>query len=221
MTAAKSWMSWSTGKDSAYSLYEAQQSGRWRFTKLLTTVTQDYDRVAMHATRRQLLQKQSEALGIGLQVIEIPKGCSNEIYQAAFLEAADQALEDGIRTLHFGDLFLEEIRSYREQLLAPIGITCEFPLWQRETRTLAHAMIDAGFEAYLTCIDSTRLPRDFVGRRFDESLLADLPAGVDPCGDNGEFHTFVAYAPNFKGRIPVKPGELREDGPFVFRDFLL
>lgn len=219
----KAWISWSSGKDSAFALYELRRDGKSGLdvTALFTTVTQDYDRVSMHATRRILLEKQSEALGIPLHVMEIPRVCTNEVYESRFSEAMQTARAQGVESFVFGDLFLTEIRDYRERVLKPVEIKAEFPLWLRDTRTLAHDMIGLGIEAYITCIDTRKLDPSMVGRRFDDGFLRDLPEDVDPCGENGEFHTFIANAPNFAFRIPLVKGETRSDGDFIFCDFLL
>lgn len=216
----KVWFSWSTGKDSAYALYEMQKSPQFKVVGLLSTVTEDYNRVSMHSTRRALLEMQSEALGIPLNVLNIPINCSNEIYESRILEQINLAKASGVEDFGFGDLFLEDIRAYREKMLAPVDMRPHFPLWGRNTRELAHDMLRAGLEAYLTCIDTSKVPKEFAGRKFDQSLLDELPPNVDPCGENGEFHTFVTHAPNFRFRIPVEKGELRQDGNFVFCDFL-
>lgn len=215
------WFSWSTGKDSAFALYEVQKFNLFDVKALLTTITADYERVSMHSTRRVLLEEQGRALGLPLEIIEIPRVCTNDIYEDLFRKANTKAKDQGISHMIFGDLFLEDIRSYREKNLAPTGITPAFPLWQRDTTALANEMINSGLEAYITCVDLRKLDRSMVGRRFDKDFLKDLPKGVDPCGENGEFHSFVAYAPNFKFPILVKRGITREDGDFFFCDFTL
>lgn len=216
----KAWFSWSTGKDSAFALYELQKSPKLQIAKLMVTLTEEYDRVSMHSTRHRLLELQSQALGIPLQIISIPKNCSNEIYEERLQETMAVAKNEGVKDFVFGDLFLEDIRNYRESKLEPLGAKAHFPLWQRDTKELAHAMIASGLEAYIICVDTRRLSKDFLGRRFDQSFLKDLPDSVDPCGENGEFHTFVAYAPNFAFRIPTERGELRVDGDFAFCDLI-
>ena len=219
----KAWISWSSGKDSAFALYELgrEMGSRLEVKALFTTVTQDYDRVSMHSTRRELLEKQSEALGIPLHVMEIPRVCTDEVYETRFSEALRTAQAQGVESFLFGDLFLADIRDYRERVLEPAHIKAEFPLWLRDTPTLAQDMIRLGVEAYITCIDTRKLGSSMVGRRFDQEFLRELPPDVDPCGENGEFHTFVAYAPNFASRIPIIKGETRTDGDFIFCDFLL
>ncbi len=215
------WFSWSTGKDSAFALYEVQKDRLFDVKALLTTVTAGFDRVSMHSTRKDLLQAQSRALGIPLEIIEIPQGCTNEIYEDKFRQANTKAKAEGIEHILFGDLFLEDIRRYREKALKPTGLTPQFPLWQRDTKALAQTMIESGLEAYITCIDLRKLDRSMVGRRFDQNFLNDLPKDVDPCGENGEFHSFVAYAPNFKFPISISRGITREDKDFLFCDFTL
>ncbi len=215
------WFSWSTGKDSAFALYEVQRDQLFNVKALLTTVTAGFDRVSMHSTRKALLQAQSQALGIPLEIIEIPQACTNEIYEDKFRQANVRAKADGVKHILFGDLYLEDIRLYREEALRPSGLSPQFPLWQRNTKALAEEMVNAGLQAYITCIDLRKLDRSMVGRRFDKDFLDELPQDVDPCGENGEFHSFVAYAPNFKFPIAVKRGITREDGDFLFCDFTL
>lgn len=214
------WMSWSSGKDSAYALHKAQQSGGYKVRSLMTTVTSDYDRVSMHSTRRALLDLQSRALGIPLQILEIPRVCTNEFYEEIFSTAIRTAESQNIERILFGDLFLEEIRAYRERVLSPFALRAEFPIWGLNTKELARSMIREGFEAHVVCVDTSKVPPELAGHRFDDEFLEKLPDNVDPCGENGEFHTFVANAPNFLFPIPVERGELRVDGNFLFCDFL-
>jgi uncharacterized protein (TIGR00290 family) len=213
-------MSWSSGKDSAYALAEAERSGDVEIVGLITTVTATFDRVAMHAVRRELLELQARALGLPLFTVEIPSPCTNEIYEQAFGGALRRARGDGITHVVFGDLFLEDIRAYREAQLAALDLTPVFPLWGRDTRTLAHEMIASGIRARLTCVDPRQLDRSFAGRSFDELLLADLPAHVDPCGERGEFHTFVTHSPRFASPLTVMLGDTVERDGFVFADLL-
>jgi uncharacterized protein (TIGR00290 family) len=213
------WLSWSSGKDSAWSLEVLRRQGV-SVTGLFTTVNAAFDRVAMHAVRRSLLEAQAHAAGLPLHVLEIPYPCPNADYErimGAFVERAKAA---GVTTMAFGDLFLADIRAYRETQLAGSGITPIFPLWERNTHDLAREMIAGGLVAHVTCVDPTKLDRSFAGRTFDAAFLADLPSGVDHCGENGEFHTFVSAGPMFRAPIPVRVGEVTERDGFVFADLL-
>jgi uncharacterized protein (TIGR00290 family) len=187
----------------------------------LTTVSETYDRVAMHGVRSSLLDRQVAALGLASLRVMLPSPCSNEIYEARFAEACERLTEQGVRHIVFGDLFLEDIRAYRERQLAALGMSAVFPLWRRDTAALAREMIASGLIAHLVCVDPRRLGREFAGRRFDRELLEDLPAGVDPCGENGEFHTVVSAGPMFAAPIPVRVGGLVERDGFVFADVLV
>jgi uncharacterized protein (TIGR00290 family) len=217
---AKAWLSWSSGKDSAFALHEVRRAGDLDVVGLLTTVTTAFSRVAMHGVRDSLLDRQATATGLPVHKVGIPSPCSNADYEQLMAAALTRAISDGVTHIIFGDLFLEDIRAYRERMLAPLGLTPVFPLWQRDTRALAHSMIDAGLRAHLTCIDPRRLDRRFAGRVFDESLLAELPADVDPCGENGEFHTFVFAGPMFSHPLAVRTGEVVDRDGFVFADVL-
>jgi len=213
------WLSWSSGKDSAWSLEMLRRDGI-PVTGLFTSVNAAFDRVAMHAVRRSLLEAQAHAAGLPLHVIEIPYPCPNADYDrimGAFVERAKAA---GVTAMAFGDLFLADIRAYRETQLAGSGITPIFPLWERNTHDLAREMITAGLVAHITCVDPTKLDRSFAGRMFDTAFLADLPPGIDPCGENGEFHTFVSAGPMFRAPIPVRVGEITERDGFVFADLI-
>jgi uncharacterized protein (TIGR00290 family) len=210
-------MSWSSGKDSAYALAVARAEGA-EVERLLVTVNADANRVAMHAVRRALLEAQANRLGIPLHVVPIPSPCPNDVYEARMRDAIVAATESGAREMIFGDLFLEDVRAYREQNLASTRLRPRFPLWGRPTDVLARTMLDAGVRAVLTCVDPTVLPAAFAGRRFDEALLAELPDGVDPCGERGEFHTFVWDAPGFRAPIEFETGEVVERDGFVFCD---
>jgi len=212
-------MSWSSGKDSALALAEARDSGV-EVAGLLVTMNATSDRVAMHAVRRRLLEQQAAALRLPLHLVQLPWPCPNEDYERLMTEALDAARADGVDTIVFGDLFLADIRAYREQQLAGTGITPLFPLWDRPTPELARYMLDVGIDAVLTCVDPKQLPAAYAGRRFDLALLAELPAGVDPCGENGEFHTFVVDAPGFSAPLDVTVGEVVERDGFVFCDVL-
>jgi uncharacterized protein (TIGR00290 family) len=211
-------MSWSSGKDSTFALHAARQELGLDVSSLLCTVNAGADRVAMHAVRRELLLAQGERLGLPVHVVEIPAACPNDVYEAAMRDAVAAAREDGAEGMIFGDLYLPDVRAYREQHLAGTGLDPVFPLWQRPTDALARDMISAGVAAVVTCVDPAQLPPDFAGRRFDEALLADLPPGVDPCGENGEFHTFVFDGPGFRSPITVEVGDTVERDGFVFCD---
>ena len=216
----KTLLSWSTGKDSAWSLNVLQQMPGIEVAGLYTTVNAAFDRVAMHAVRRQLLEAQAEAVGLPLHVIEIPWPCPNEAYERALGGFVAEQKAAGVAAMAFGDLFLEDIRDYRVEKLAGTGIEPLFPLWGRDTRALAHEMIAGGLHAYLTCVDPRKLSASFAGRPFDEALLAELPDGVDPCGENGEFHTCVFAGPMFVHPIEVCVGEVKDRDGFVFADLL-
>jgi uncharacterized protein (TIGR00290 family) len=213
------WLSWSSGKDSAWSLEVLRRDGV-DVTGLFTTINATFDRVAMHAVRRTLLEAQARAAGLPLHVIDIPYPCPNVEYERAMGAFIDRAKAAGVEAMAFGDLFLADIRAYREQRLAGTGITPLFPLWQRETGKLARDMIDGGLVAHLSCVDPTKLDPKFAGRTFDHGLLAELPGGVDPCGENGEFHTFVSAGQMFLHPVPVRIGEVVARDGFVFADIL-
>lgn len=220
MTKPKAWLAWSTGKDSAWALHTVQRSGGYEIAALLTTVNRTHARVAMHAVRETLLESQAAAAGLPLVTVPIPSPCPNQIYEQAMGEAMSRARDEGVWHIVFGDLFLEDIRKYREQQLAACGMTPAFPLWRRDTRELAREMLAGGLTAWLTCVDPKQLDPFFVGRRFDARLLDELPAGVDPCGENGEFHTFADGGPMFRAPIPVERGEIIERDGFAFADLL-
>jgi len=186
----------------------------------ITTISEAYGRVAMHGVRASLLDRQMAALGIPSVRVMLPTPCSNEIYEARFGEACERLRAEGVRHIVFGDLYLEDIRAYRERQLAALGMTGIFPLWRRDTPSLARAMLASGLIAYLTCVDPRRLDASFAGREFDDRLLEDLPPGVDPCGENGEFHTVVSAGPMFAAPIAVRVGEVVERDGFVFADVL-
>jgi uncharacterized protein (TIGR00290 family) len=211
-------MSWSSGKDSAFALWEAQRAGLIDVVGVLTTVNETYCRVAMHGVRDTLLDRQAAALGLPCLRVGIPNPCPNEVYEARMRDATARLTAEGITHMVFGDLFLEDIRAYREERLREAGMTGVYPLWGRDTAELARDMIASGLVAHLTCVDPRRLDRSFAGRRFDASLLADLPPGVDPCGENGEFHTVVTAGPMFAAPIPVQVGEVVERDGFIFAD---
>jgi uncharacterized protein (TIGR00290 family) len=214
-------LSWSGGKDSALALHALRQTPGVEVTGLLTTVTEDYDRISMHGVRRALLEQQAEAAGLPLQIVSIPPDCTNEIYEQRMAAALVSHRERGGRRVAFGDLFLEDIRAYREAKLAGAGMTALFPVWGRDTAALARDFIAQGFQAVLVCVDTEALDPAFAGRAFDADLLRDLPAQVDPCGENGEFHTFVHTGPIFRRPIPFQlgPQETRL-GRFRYQDLL-
>jgi len=213
-------VAWSSGKDSAYALHLARRDEALDVVGLLTTITDAYERVAMHGVREALLDAQAAAVALPLVKVRIPSPCPNEVYERAMGEAMAAAMAQGIDHVVFGDLFLADIRAYREAQLARIGMTPVFPLWLRDTAALAREMIDEGIEAVLTCVDPRQLDRSFAGRRFDGALLAALPASVDPCGENGEFHTLVTAGPMFARPIRVRTGAVVERDGFVFADVL-
>src|SRR5271168_5285888 len=216
----KAWLAWSSGKDSAWALHTVRLAGEFEVVALLTTVNRTHGRVAMHAVRESLLEMQAAAAGLPLVTVGIPSPCSNEIYEGAMSEAMARAAGEGVRHVIFGDLFLQDVRAYRETQLARCGMAPVFPLWGMETRALAEAMIAGGLSAYLTCVDPRKLGSESAGRRFDAGFLADLPAGVDPCGENGEFHTFACAGPMFRADVAVTVGEIVERDGFVFADLL-
>ena len=213
-------LAWSGGKDSALALWALRQDPRWRVVRLLTTVTEGYDRISMHGVRRELLRAQARAVGLPVTEVLIPPACSNAEYEAR-MEAALQAPEcAGIRTVAFGDLFLADIRAYREDQMRAAGRRALFPLWGQDTAALARTFLDAGFRAVVVCLDPARLDPSFAGREYDRAFLQDLPAGVDPCGENGEFHTFVYDGPVFKAPVSCRRGEVVARDGFVFCDLL-
>jgi uncharacterized protein (TIGR00290 family) len=214
-------LSWSTGKDSAWTLHVLRQQYPGAVAGLLTTVNQAFDRVAMHAVRRTLVEAQARAAGVPLHAVNIPWPCSNAQYEEAMTIAVNGFLADGFTHVAFGDLFLEDVRRYREERMAGTGLTPLFPVWKTKTTAeLAHEMIDGGLRAYLTCVDPRKLDRSFAGRAFDAALLAELPAGVDPCGENGEFHSFVWDGPMFQQPLAIRVGEVVDRDSFVFADLI-
>jgi uncharacterized protein (TIGR00290 family) len=213
-------LSWSGGKDSALALWVLREELGTEPVALLTTLTEDYDRISMHGVRRELLRAQAQATGVELVEIEIPAACVNATYEERMAQALVHPPLDRAGAIAFADLFLADVRSYREERLASADRTGLFPLWERDTAALARQFIAAGFEATLVCVDPSQLDPSFVGRPFDEELLADLPAEVDPCGENGEFHTFVHAGPIFDAPIGVEPGETVMRDGFAFQDLL-
>ena len=217
---AKTLIAWSSGKDSAWALHEARQSGAYEIVGALTTVTETFGRVSMHGVREELLKAQLEAVGLPPIIAPIPFPCPNEVYEARMNAALSQARAQGVTQVIFGDLFLEDVRAYREAKMAGSGVAPVFPLWGRPTDALARAMIDGGLEARLVTVDLKVMPKSFAGRKFDASLLADLPAGVDPCGECGEFHTCVLAGPIFSRAVPARVGEVVERDGFAFADLV-
>jgi len=214
-------VSWSSGKDSALAFYRLRQDPQWQVKALLTTVTEDYDRVSMHGVRRSLLEAQAASLGLPLEIVVIPKDASNETYEDRMGQTLRRCKEEGVRGVAFGDIFLEDLRRYREERLARENLLALFPLWKHPTSGLAAELIQAGFRAVTTCVDTQVLGSEFVGREFDAEFLNGLPPSIDPCGENGEFHTFVYDGPIFTRKIGITLGEkvLREDR-FHFCDLL-
>ncbi len=217
----KAIVSWSSGKDSAWALHILQQSGEYQIAGLLAALNTAFDRVAMHGTRREVLEAQAAAAGLPLWTVPLPWPCSNQMYEYAMSGACARAVAEGVEVIAFGDLFLEDVRRYREERLAGSGLTPIFPLWGKNTRLLAEEMASAGMKARIVCIDPRKLPGDFAGRNYGEGLLREFPDGVDPCGENGEFHTCVYGGPMFQKEIAVTSGEVVERDGFVFADVLL
>lgn len=213
-------MSWSSGKDSAWALHLLSQRDDVRVAGLLTTFNRAAGRVAMHAVRRSLVEAQAERTGVPLWAIDLPWPCSNAEYEELMRGVCRRAVSEGIDAIAFGDLFLEDIRAYRERQLQGTGLTPLFPVWKIPTRQLALDMIAAGVKAKLTCVDPSKLDKSYAGRDFDLELIESLPAHIDPCGENGEFHTFVSDAPVFAAPIQVTVGEIVERDGFVFADVL-
>jgi len=219
-TRPKALIAWSSGKDSAWALYEARKSGVYDIVGALTTVTDSFARVSMHGVREDLLMAQIAAAGLAPLIVRIPYPCPNEVYERAMAAAIADAKVRGVTHIIFGDLFLEDIRAYRERQLAGTGITPVFPLWLKPTAALAREMIEAGVEARLAVVDLKKLPASFAGHRFDSALLDALPAEIDPCGENGEFHSFVSAGPMLSKNIPVRVGETVERDGFAFADLV-
>jgi len=213
-------MSWSCGKDSAAALHRLQANPEYEVAGLLTTLTEGYGRVSMSGVRRELLHAQADALGLPVHEVWIPPACVNPVYEARMEEAIARLKAGGVQAVAFGDLFLEDVRAYRERQMAPTGIECIFPLWGEDTAALARRLIADGFRATLVCVDPKAIPAALAGRPYDESLLSDLPEDADPCGERGEFHTFVWNAPNFRSPVRVRQGEQVERDGFCFADLL-
>ena len=216
----KALVSWSTGKDCAYAYWQAQRSGEFEIVGVLTTVTTPFGRVSMHGVRESLLDRQCEELGLPCWKVGIPSPCPNEVYEREFRQVLEKVAAEGITHFMFGDLFLEDIRAYRERQLTSVGMFAVFPLWQRNTNELAREMLTAGVRATTTCVELQKLPSSFAGRPFDEEFLGSLPDGIDACGENGEFHTFVTDGPMFRRTISVRAGEVVVRDGFAYADLL-
>jgi len=214
----KAIFSWSGGKDSALALHEIRKNNGYEIVSLLTTFTKDYDRVSLHGTRRILLERQAESIGLPLHKIFIPKKASSEEYEQKMKKSLVKFQESGVSEVIFGDIFLEDLRKFREEKLSQVGMRAAFPIWKKDTRKLAHQFVELGFKAIVTCVDTKILAKKFAGRTIDEQLLAELPPTVDLCGENGEFHSFVSEGPIFRETIPYKLGKavLRENRFFYF-----
>lgn len=217
----KTLMSWSSGKDSAWALYNLQQDPEIDLVGLFCTVNKEFNRVAMHGVRVELLQKQAQSIGLPLEILEIPNPCSNSEYEAVMSEFVDRAKSSKIERFAFGDLFLEDIRHYREEKLKDSGISPIFPIWGIPTDMLIREMISGGLKTVITCIDPKQISKEFVGKELDESFLSKLPKNIDPCGENGEFHSFVFDGPMFKEKIEIRVGDIVQRDNFIFADILL
>lgn len=213
-------LSWSSGKDSAWALHLLRRDPNVHVAALITTFNTSFDRVAMHAVRRVLVEAQARAAGLPLWPVELPWPCSNDVYEERMSGLCRRALAERVEAIAFGDLFLRDIRDYRERQLAPLGLEPLFPVWDLPTDQLARDMVAAGVKAKITCVDPSKLAPGFSGRDFDARFLSDLPAGVDPCGENGEFHSFVCDGPMFSEPIAVQTGETVERDGFVFTDVI-
>lgn len=219
--AEKILFAWSGGKDSAMALYETQKTRRYEIAALLATVTKGYDRVSMHGVRRSLLRQQAESLGIPLEEVRIPKNSSNKEYEAKMREVLVRYQRQGVSSVVFGDIFLQDVKKYRERNMSRVGMNARFPLWKSDTAGLARKFINSGFKAIVTCVDSNALGKKFVGRQFDARFLSELPPRIDPCGENGEFHSFVYDGPVFKQRVPYKEGRVvLRNSRFYYCDLL-
>jgi len=213
-------LSWSSGKDSAFALHQLRLEQAFDIVGLVTTINQVHDRVAMHAVRRELLRAQARHAGLPLFEVDLPYPCSNADYEACMRRFVERAVALGVSALAFGDLFLEDVRAYREHQLAETGLSPVFPLWGKPTPALAREMIASGLKARLTCVDPKQIPASFAGRSFDQALLDELPPEADPCGERGEFHTFVWAGPMFESPLAVRSGEVVERDGFVFADLI-
>ena len=213
-------LSWSGGKDSALALYELERAGECEIAALLTTVTDATGRIGMHAVRRELVARQAESLRLPLRELMVPPFPANDVYEAAMRGVLEDCAASGVRRVAFGDLFLEDIRTYREGMLAGLGLQGLYPVWGRDTSMLVREFLEVGFRAVLVCVDVEVLDASFAGRELDRALLAELPAGVDPCGENGEFHTFVFDGPGFRSPIAFERGDVRRESSFAFCDLV-
>src|SRR5487761_585261 len=222
MQLEKVLLSWSGGKDSALSLFSMSRSRKKQFeiAALLTTLTEGYDRISMHGIRKELLQMQSRSLGIPVEEVWIPKNATNEVYEARPSEAIRKYANQNVSSVVFGDLFLRDIREYREKFLQKLGVKCIFPIWGEDTTALAKFFIDSGFKAIICCVNPNLVGKEYCGREFDKSFLSEIPESVDPCGENGEFHTFVYHGPIFKEKVEAKVGDVVNRDGFYFADIL-
>lgn len=221
MSKPKAVMSWSSGKDSAFALAAARAEAELDIVGLVSSFNEVFDRVAVHGTRQDIARAQAKALGLPLIEVPLPHPCSNEIYETRMTQTVQALKDDGITDWVFGDLFLEDVRAYRENLYEPLGIQLHLPLWGCDTAKLAADMLNSGLETYIVTLDPRKLPKNLCGKRFDKNLLDRLPEGVDPCGENGEFHTVVANAPGFSAPLDLDRGETVERSGFVYTDFTL
>jgi uncharacterized protein (TIGR00290 family) len=212
-------LSWSSGKDSAWALHRLRQEPGIELAGLLTTLNTEFQRVAMHGTRRAVLEAQARAAGLPLWIVPLPWPCANEVYEQRMAEVCQRATGEGIEAIAFGDLFLADVRAYRERQLKPTGLEPLFPLWEMPTAELAESMIAGGLRARLACVDTRQLPESFAGREFDSALLGDLPPEIDPCGERGEFHTCVYAGPMFSAPLQLEAGEVVNRDGFVYADF--
>src|SRR5665213_2483073 len=212
-------LSWSSGKDSAWALEILRRDPAIEVCGLLTTLNSEFDRVAMHGTRRSVLEAQATAANLPLWIVPLPWPCTNDVYESRMSEVCLRAVSEGMSAVAFGDLFLEDVRAYRERQLEGTGLEPLFPLWQIPTGELARQMIASGLRARLACVDKKQIGAEFAGREFDEALLQDLPAEADPCGERGEFHTCVYAGPMFSAPLPLENGEIVDRDGFVFADF--
>ena len=213
-------VSWSSGKDCAFALHQVKTEGQFEVVGLLTTLNQENDRVAMHGVRKELLEMQMDALGLPAEMVMLPMPCDNETYRQLIGDTVETLRGRGVQQVVFGDLFLEDIRQYREEQMQGSGLAPLFPLWLRDTGQLSREMVESGLRAVVTCVDQRALSAEYVGRQYDHAFLDELPSGVDPCGENGEFHTLVTDGPMFSAAIPVQIGKKVTRGDFVFVDVL-
>jgi uncharacterized protein (TIGR00290 family) len=214
-------VSWSSGKDSAWTLQVLRQSDEYEVVGLLTTINSSFDRVAMHGVRRELVEAQADAAGLPLWKVPLPWPCSNQEYESAMNVVCAKAVDAGVEVVAFGDLYLEDVRKYREERMRGTGLTPVFPLWLLDTRQLIRDMWVGGLRSRIVCLDPQKLPASFAGRDLNQELVDEFPAGIDPCGENGEFHTFVYDGPMFAQAIPIESGELVTRDGFVFADLCL